>query len=142
MKGLLAFLLFAIVFALSLIHFRWSRGSHWPEESEAALARAVIGDGRQRMPPRIACLAVSFALALVAFWPLCVVDRANDLAVRQVSMVIAGTFMARGIAGYTVRWRQHFYDQPFATRDKRYYCPLCLLIGLGYAAFASGELGA
>ena len=142
MRVTLAFLLFAVVFALSLIHFRWSRGSHWPEESEAALARSVVGDGRRRMPSRIACLAVSSVLALVALWPLCVVDRASELAIRQVSMVIAGTFVARGIAGYTVRWRQHFYDEPFASRDKRYYSPLCLVLGLGYAAFASGDLGA
>ena len=142
MRGLLAFLLFAVVFALSFVHFQWSRGSHWPEESEAALARAVIGDGRRRMPPRFACLALSIVLAMVALWPLCVVDRAAELSIRQVSMVIAGTFVARGIAGYTPRWRGYFYDQPFTTRDKRYYCPLCLLLGLGYAAFASGELGA
>ena len=142
MTELLAFLLFAVVFALSLIHFQWSRGSHWPEESEEALARAVIGDGRRRMPSRFSCLAVSLVLVMVAIWPLCVVNRASELSIRQVSMVIAGTFVARGIAGYTVRWRQHFYDQPFAMRDKRYYSPLCLLLGVGYAAFASGEFGA
>jgi hypothetical protein len=57
-------------------------------------------------------------------------------------MVIAGTFVARGIAGYTPRWREYFYDQPFTTRDRRYYSPLCLLLGMGYAAFASGHFGA
>jgi hypothetical protein len=142
MRALLAFILFAVVFALSWIHFQWSRGRYWPEQSEEALARAVVGDGRRRMPSRFACLAVSVALAAVALWPLCVMDRASELSMRQVSMVIAGTFVARGIAGYTPRWRGYFYDEPFATRDKRYYSPLCLLIGLGYAAFASGELGA
>ena len=34
------------------------------------LARAVIGDGRRRMPPRFACLALSLVLAMVALWPL------------------------------------------------------------------------
>lgn len=140
MRLLLAVVLFAAVFALSFVHFQWSRGSHWPEESEAALARAVIGDGRRRMPSRFACLAVSLVLALVALWPLGVLDRATELPIRQVSMVIAGTFVARGIAGYTPRWRAYFHDQPFTTRDRRYYSPLCLLIGLGYAAYASGEL--
>jgi len=33
-------------------------------------------------------------------------------------------------------------ERLFATRDKRYYSPLCLLPGLGHAAFASGDLGA
>lgn len=142
MRALIAFLLFAVVFALSWIHFQWSRGSHWPEESEEALARAVIGDGRRRMPGRIACLALSFVLAMVALWPLSVLGHATDLQVRQVSMVISGVFVARGIAGYTPRWRGYFYDQPFTTRDKRYYSPLCLMLGLGYAAFAAGDLGA
>jgi hypothetical protein len=141
MRALLAFLLFAIVFALSFVHFQWSRGSHWPENSEAELARAVIGDGRTRMPSPFACLAVSLVLAMVALWPICVVDRAMELPMRQVSMVIAGTFVARGIAGYTPRWRAWFRDQPFTSRDRRYYSPLCLLLGLGYAAFAAGELG-
>ena len=142
MRMLLAILLFAVVFALSSVHFLWSRGSHWPEESEAALARAVIGNGRRRMPSRFACLAVSVVLALVALWPLCVVGHATELPVRQVSMVIAGTFAARGIAGYTPRWREYFYDEPFTTRDRRYYSPLCLLLGVGYAVFVSGQLGA
>jgi FtsH-binding integral membrane protein len=141
MRELLAVILFASVFALSFIHFQWSRGSHWPEESEEALARAVIGDGRRSMPSPLACLALSIVLAVVALWPLFVMDRATELSIRQVTMVIAGTFVARGIAGYTVRWRQHFNDEPFATRDRRYYSPLCLVLGLGYAAFAAGELG-
>ena len=142
MRLLLALLLFAVVSALSFIHFQWSRGSHWPEDSEAALARAVVGDGRTRMPSRFACLAVALVLAMVALWPLCALDRATELPMRQVSMVIAGVFVARGIAGYTPRWRGLFYDEPFATRDRRYYSPLCLVLGLGYAAFTASELGA
>jgi hypothetical protein len=129
------------VFSLSFLHFQWSRGRHWPERSEEALARAVVGDGRRRMPSRLACLAASFVLAIVAVWPLCVVGHATDLSVRQGTMVIAGTFVARGIVGYTPRWRGLFHDEPFATRDRRYYSPVSLLLGLGYAAFASGELG-
>lgn len=142
MRALIALILFAVLSCLSWIHFQWSRASHWPEASEEALARAVVGDGRRRMPSRIACLAVSLVLAGVAIWPLGVMDRATELSMRQVSMVIAGTFVARGIAGYTPRWRQYFHDEPFATRDKRYYSSLCLFLGLGYAAFAAGDLGA
>jgi len=142
MRTLIAVVLFAVVSGLSWLHFRWSRGSHWPEANEEALARAVVGDGRRRMPSRAACLAVSVVLAAVALWPISVIDRATELSMRQVSMVIAGTFVARGFAGYTPRWRQYFHDEPFATRDRRYYSPLCLFLGLGYAAFAAGDLGA
>jgi hypothetical protein len=60
----------------------------------------------------------------------------------QGSFVIAGIFMARGLAGYSRRWREHFTDEPFATRNRRYYSPLCLLLGLAYVALvAAGEFG-
>ena len=132
MTVLLAFLLFVVVGGLSLVHFHWSRGSHWPEESEEALARAVVGDGRRRMPSRLACLTVSFLLCLVAIFPILALDPATRLPVKHISVIIAGVFVARGIAGYTVRWREHFRDEPFATRNRRYYSPLCLLQGASH----------
>ena len=141
MTVLLALLLFLAVFALSLVHFYWSRGSHWPMESEEALARAVVGDGRRRMPGRLPCLAVSFILCMAAIFPLCALDPASRLPVRHISGVIAGVFVARGIAGYSPTWRRHFRDEPFATLDKRYYSPLCILLGLAYVAFGSGVFG-
>jgi hypothetical protein len=141
MTVLLALLLFVAVFPLSLAHFYWSRGSHWPMASEEALARAVIGDGRRRMPGRIPCLAVSMLLCAVSLFPLCALDPASRLPVRHISVIIAGVFVARGIAGYTPTWRGHFRDEPFATFDKRYYSPLCILLGLAYVAFGSGEFG-
>jgi hypothetical protein len=142
MTALLAVLLFVIVGALSLMHFRWGRGSCWPEESEEALARAVVGDGRRHMPPPIACIAVSAVLALVALWPLCAVAGITDLPVSQTSVTIGGVFVGRGLAGYVPRWRALFYDEPFATRDKRFYSPLCIVLGLGYAALGSADFAA
>jgi hypothetical protein len=139
MRELGALVLSAVVFALSALHFQWSRGSHWPEASEEALARAIVGDGRRHMPSPIACLAVSAVLALVALWPLCVATGVTDLRVPQTSVAIGGVFVGRGLAGYVPRWRQLFSDEPFATRDKRYYSPLCLVLGLGYAALGAGD---
>ena len=67
-------------FALSLVailiagaHGWWATGRIWPAASEAALARAVIGDGRVRMPPPWQCAAVTIALAFVAAWPWVIV---------------------------------------------------------------------
>ena len=142
MTALLAVLLFTIVGALSLIHFQWGRGSYWPEESEEALARAVVGDGRRHMPPPIACIAVSAVLALVALWPLCAVAGITDLPVPQTSVTIGGVLVGRGLAGYVPRWRELFSDEPFATRDKRFYSPLCIVLGLGYAALGSADFAA
>lgn len=142
MRELGAVLLSAVVFAISFLHFQWSRGSTWPEASEEALARAVVGDGRTHMPPPIACIAVSAVLALVALWPLCVAVGVTDLPVPQTSVAIGGVFVGRGFAGFVPRWRAHFSDEPFATRDKRIYSPLCMVLGLGYAALASADFGA
>ena len=45
-----------------------------------------------------------------------------------------------GWAGYSPRWRGHFNDEPFARRDKRYYSPYSLLLGVGYLALLAGEM--
>ncbi len=142
MRELGALVLSAAVFALSFLLFQWSRGSHWPEASEEALARAVIGDGRRQMPPPIACIAASAVLALVALWPLCVVMGLTDLPVPQTSVTIGGVLVGRGMAGFVPRWRALFCDEPFATRDKRYYSPLCIVLGLGYAALGAVDFAA
>jgi len=44
------------------------------------------------------------------------------------------------VAGYTVTWRSHFRDEPFATRNRRYYSPYCLLMGIGYLSLLAGEM--
>ena len=61
---------------------------------------------------------------------------------RCVSTVgsIAGVFVARGVAGYTPTWRGHFRDEPFATRNRRYYSPYCLLMDIGYVSLLAGEM--
>ena len=38
------------------------------------------------------------------------------------------------IAGYLPAWRRMYPREPFATRDVRYFSPLCLLVAAGYAA--------
>ena len=142
MRELGAVVLSLVVFAISFIHFQWGRGSHWPEANEEALARAVVGDGRRHMPPPIACIAVSAVLVLVALWPLCVVTGVTDLPVPQTSVTIGGVFVGRGLAGYVPRWRELFSDEPFTTRDKRFYSPLCIVLGLGYAALGAADFAA
>lgn len=140
MTVLLALLLTIGVGAIAVIHAMWGLGSHWPEPSEEALARSVVGDGRRRMPPTWQCFAVAIWLAAMALWPWYVIGRIHDPVVLAGTYTIAGIFVARGIAGYSVRWRAHFKDEPFATRNRKYYSPYCLLIGIGYIALVAGEL--
>jgi hypothetical protein len=92
------------------------------------------------MPPPWQCFAVALALAAMALWPWYVLGRIGDHFVLAGTYTIAGIFMARGIAGFSARWRTHFTAEPFATRNRRYYSPYCLLLGVGYIALVAGEL--
>jgi hypothetical protein len=140
MTILLAVLLFFGVGAVAVVHALWGGGSSWPEADPEALARSVVGDGRRRMPPPWQCFVVAVGLVLVAVWPFIMLGRGEIPWVLAGTFAIAGIFIARGFAGYSPRWRGHFRDEPFATRDRRYYSPFCLLIGVGYLALLAGEM--
>jgi len=140
MTVLFAVLLVVMVGVVSVSHALWGLGSTWPEASPEALARSVVGDGRRRMPPAWQCFAVAILLAAVAVWPLVMLGRDELPWVQSVTYVIAGVFVARGVAGYTPTWRGHFRDEPFATRNRRYYSPYCLLMGVSYLALLAGEM--
>jgi hypothetical protein len=133
--------------ALSLVaaliaaaHAWWAFGRIWPAASEAALARAVIGDGRVRMPPPWQCAAVAGALVVVAAWPWVIVARPDSQLVLIGSVVIGAVFFIRGSAGYSPRWRGHFTAEPFRTRDFYLYSPLCLALGVGFIALLTREM--
>jgi hypothetical protein len=133
--------------ALSLVaaliaaaHAWWAFGRIWPAASEAALARAVIGDGRVRMPPPWQCAAVAGALVVVAAWPWVIVARPDSQLALIGSVVIGAVFFIRGSAGYSPRWRGHFTVEPFRTRDFYLYSPLCLALGVGFIALLTREM--
>ena len=140
MTLLLAVLLFIGVGVPAALHVAWGRGSTWPESSAEALARSVVGDGRRRMPSPAACYGVAAALGVVAVWPFILLGRSHEPWALAVAFAVAGLFVVRGMAGYSPRWREHFRDEPFATRDRRYYSPYCLLMGVGYLALLAGEM--
>lgn len=140
MTVLLALLLTFGVGAVAVIHAMWGFGSHWPEANEEALARSVVGDGRRRMPPAWQSFAVAAVLTVMALWPWYALGRMTDPRVLSGTYVIAGIFVARCVAGYSYRWKAHFTMEPFVTRNRKYYSPFCLLMGVGYVALAAGEL--
>jgi hypothetical protein len=43
----------------------------------------------------------------------------------------AAVFAGRGIAGYVPAWRARHPREPFASIDRQYYSPLCLLLAAG-----------
>ena len=50
------------------------------------------------------------------------------LAGAAAALVFAG----RGVAGYVPAWRARHPREPFASLDRHYYSPLCLLLAAGF----------
>jgi hypothetical protein len=124
----------AVLVAIAAFHAYWGLGGLWPSRTAADLARAVVGDGRTRMPPPWACFTVAALLLVVAAWPWAMLARPDSEAMLVFGIVAAAIFFVRGSAGYSPRWRQRFSTEPFATRDMRFYSPLCLALATGVMA--------
>jgi hypothetical protein len=129
-----------VLAVLAAAHAWWATGRTWPAASEPELARAVIGDGRSRMPPPWQCAAVALVLLAVAIWPWVIVTWPDESIVLIGSIVIGAVFFLRGTAGYSPRWRARSKDEPFRTRDFYLYSPLCLALGVGYIALLTREM--
>jgi hypothetical protein len=124
----------AVLIAIAALHAYWGTGGLWPEKTAADLARAVVGDGRTRMPPPWSCFAVAVVLLVAAALPWALLAEPHSQPVLVVGIVVAAIFFMRGMAGYSPRWRQRFTAEPFATWDIRLYSPLCMLIATGFMA--------
>jgi hypothetical protein len=135
----------AIAIALTLVlaviaglHAYWGRGGLWPAATEDELIATVIGNaGAKRMPSPGLCLLVALAIAVTAIWPLLLIGTSGTAALRPLlqlgGFAIMAVFLLRGVAGSLPAWRQLHPREPFASYDRRYYSPLCLLIAAGYA---------
>ncbi len=141
MSTIIAILMCAVLGAIAAAHAWWAMGGIWPATDAATLARGVVGDGRTRMPPAGLTVVVALALVAVAVWPLLLAGvLASPLPrvlVVGVGAAIGAVFLLRGFAGYSSAWRRRFRVEPFATRDVRYFSPLCLVLAAGYAALVS-----
>jgi len=135
----LAAALALLLLPIAALHFYWGRGGLWPAANEAELIGTVIGNARaRRMPPPWLCTLVAAAIAVTAIWPLLLVSVAGSHRLRPFLMLgglaIMAAFLLRGLAGFLPAWRRLHPLEPFASYDRRYYSPLCLLIAAGYAA--------
>lgn len=142
---LIASATFAILAAISALHFAWATGSTFPAADAAELSRMVTGfRSRDLMPGKGLTLLVSVAILIGGFWALVLAEWAwlplPTWLVALGGLGLATVFLARGIAGYTDRWRQLTPEQPFARLDRRYYSPLCLVIGIYFIILTLGYL--
>jgi hypothetical protein len=133
---ILAFILSAVLIILAAFHMLWGFGFWIPWRDEARLVAAVVGARDvDRMPGPIPCGIVTALLLVVA-----IVIWGNPHWSQTVILGIAAlVFILRGLASYNRFWRKMTPEEPFATYDRRYYGPLCLVLGVGLAAILSNS---
>jgi len=133
------FIAIAIFLTLSVtaaLHLYWAAGGYWPAQSKDALVQTVVGGkGMRQMPPAWLTVLVGVAIFLAGLLPLLWVTSAGQIlptALLKIAVVtLFAIFTLRGIASYTRFFRRLHGEEPFASLDKRYFGPLCLLIGAG-----------
>ncbi|CAN7261626.1 DUF3995 domain-containing protein [Mesorhizobium sp. LjNodule214] len=144
---LLAFALSFVLLVITVLHVYWGIGGVWPGGTlpPAPMPLSAFA-ASARCPRPFASFAVAACLGLATLWPMALEGVFASPFPKQglaaTSMLIALVFLGRGIAGFTPWWRRLAPEQPFARLDVRYYSPLCLLIGLGFAVLAIMEFPA
>ena len=129
----IASLVFIPLLAISMVHMLWAFGFTYPVKDEKSLVRTVAGfKGAEKMPPRWASFSVSVLVLAAGIWALALTDPSDSLLLTFGGVVLGAVFLARGIIGFTRKWREMTPEEPFATMDRKIYSPLCLFIGTGF----------
>lgn len=134
---------------VAVVHVYWALGGVWPAQDEAALARTVVGvKGLRRMPGTVLTLVVAALIAVAGVLPLLLtgllafpfsIPLPAGLLNAGSVLVLGGLaliFLARGTLSYTGYFRKMEAEEPFVSLDKRYFAPLCLALGSGFAWLA------
>jgi hypothetical protein len=139
-------ILIVVLVALAALHAWWGVGGRWPGHDERNLVELVVGRARSmRMPGLVRCMLVAAALfaaaGLVALQGnLISVDFGvpGERLVRAGFWIACAVFALRGLAGFIPPIFAYARGTPFATLNRLYYSPLCLLIAAGFAITATG----
>jgi hypothetical protein len=134
----LSVILACILSIAGLLHTLWGFGVTFPAANEQQLARMVVGKrGITKMPSMTACLFVAVSLFAFAFLAL-VLGQHVHLPVSKWLVALAGAgaalvFTGRGVVGILPAFERALPEQPFLTLNRRFYSPLIILIGVGFA---------
>jgi uncharacterized protein DUF3995 len=139
-------ILIVVLVALAALHAWWGVGGLWPGRDERSLVELVIGRTRSmRMPSLVRCMLVASALfaaaGLVALQTKVIsVDfgTAGERLVATGFWIACAVFALRGLAGFIPRVFAYADGTPFASLNRRFYSPLCLLIAAGFAVTGTG----
>ncbi len=119
---------------IALLHLYWAFGGNWPAPDRARLPSMVVGQkGLTHMPPVAITLIVASLIFLAAMVPLLWVFGLGPQPLWQGGLAALGlVFLLRGAVGLTPWFQKFLGEEPFATLNRRYYSPLCLLFAVGF----------
>ena len=135
----LGLLTFVVLFCVSALHAYWAFGGRWPGEDDLSLARTVVGTGE--MPSASLTLVVAALIFLASLLPLVKIAPVPSIlspsilppVLTQTGLaLLTAVFGLRGLVTYTPIWRLKVFEEPFATLDRRYFGPLCILLGMAF----------
>ena len=138
----IAIALTVIVAAIAAIHAYWAAGGLWPGITPADLSNIVVGNPRTRgMPaPRLTAF-VAAVIAGAAAWPLLLSPLVSRYIAPELAALgtwaLAAVFLLRGVAGFTPWMARRHSAEPFAGYNRKYYSPLCLVLGVGFLILAT-----
>ena len=144
MTVIVACCIFIVLTAIAAIHVAWGFRVRWPRKTEAELATTVIGHKRNTMPSPSQCYLAALAIFIPGAIALMLAELAQTplppwlvlFAGAGVALVFAG----RGIAGYVPAWRTRHPREPFASLNRHYYSPLCLILAAGFAVLLANGM--
>jgi uncharacterized protein DUF3995 len=136
----IVFSLSAILVAVALLHTFWAFGSPWPMKNDQELVTAVVGaSGRTDMPAKWQSAFVAVCSAGAAVWPYFLAGKIVLPFLPQTIVSLGGwalmlVFLGRGLIGLTPWFKNLLPVEPFVSLNRKYYSPLCLIIGTGFLA--------
>lgn len=133
MNMFVAAIIFVLLLTVALGCLIWALGIRWPIKDPELLARATVGRPGVTRLPKLWSLLVAIVLTAAGVLALSLADHeAGGIGLTLLGVVAALAFAARGVLGYTQRWRARFPVEPFATLDRRNYSPLALIVAAGF----------
>jgi hypothetical protein len=139
-------ILIVVLVALAALHAWWGVGGRWPGHDERSLVGLVVGRTRSmRMPSLVACMLVASALfaaaGLVALQGKVIsvdLGMPGERLVQTGFWIAGAVFALRGLAGFIPPIFAYARGTPFASLNRLFYSPLCLLIAAGFAVTGTG----
>jgi hypothetical protein len=141
----IAVAIFLLLTAIAALHAAWGFGLRWPAREERSLVALVIGaTGQTRMPGLAQCLLAAAAIFAAGVVALLLAGVARVPLppgfVTLIGVLVFFVFAGRCIAAYIPAWRRRFAQEPFASMDRTWYGPLCLLLAIGFFAITIGRV--